>query len=357
MPINIIYIGVGLRGRHWLEYVRDYPDAVSVACVDPEPQALNEVKTMFGQEHCQYFADLDTALRDTSPDAALIASPSALHVEHALQALEAGLAVMVEKPFAPTVADARRILKKANAMGKPVVVAENYRFARAERTVRKVVQDGLLGPLRSVTLIDRRRLPSHEQGPWVADMAYPHLKEIAIHHFDSLRSWLGCQPVKLAVQVFNPPGSDYRHGACTQALIEMEGDVHVQYLGTLTSHRYSFSLWIEGEKGVLWTNRKWIGWRPRGKRLFWPLKQVRVPKGDEVRYPREGTTSLLNSLRDAVLHGQEAESSGRDNVWTLAMVEAAMRSAEAERTVSIREILGEVSPLAERGEFSETDHG
>jgi predicted dehydrogenase len=194
MPIKIIHIGIGMRGRHWLEYVRDYPDAVSVACVDPEPQALNEVKTMFGQEHCQYFADLDTALRDTSPDAALIASPSALHVEHALQALEAGLAVMVEKPFAPTVADARRILKKANAMGKPVVVAENYRFARAERTVRKVVQDGLLGPLRSVTLIDRRRLPSHEQGPWVADMAYPHLKEIAIHHFDSLRSWLHASP-------------------------------------------------------------------------------------------------------------------------------------------------------------------
>jgi predicted dehydrogenase len=312
---------------------------------------------MFGQEHCQYFADLDTALRDTSPDAALIASPSALHAKHARQALEASLAVMVEKPFAQTVAEARRILKKADAMGKPVVVAENYRFARAERTVRKVIQDGRLGPLRSVTLIDRRRLPSHEQGPWAAQMQYTHLREIAIHHFDSLRSILGCHPTKLIVQAFNPPGSDYRHGACTQALIEMEGGVHVQYLGTLTSHRYAFSLWIEGENGVLWTNRKWVGWRPQGKRWFWPMKQVGVPKGDEVRYPREGTTSLLNSLRDAVLRGQEAETSGHDNLWTLAMVEAGMRSAEEERMVSIQEILGEVSSSAERGEFSEPNHG
>ncbi|MEE9145433.1 MAG: hypothetical protein V3U06_11770 [Candidatus Binatia bacterium] len=90
----------------------------------------------------------------------------------------------------------------------------------------------------------------------------------------------------------------------------MEGGLHVQYLGTLTSHRFSYSVWIEGEKGVLWTNRKFLLWRPRGKRLFWPVKLVKVPKGDEAPFPREGTTSLLNSLRDALLNGKKPETSG-----------------------------------------------
>lgn len=339
MAIKIIHVGTGLRGRQWLEYVRDYPDILSVACVDLDPQALSNAKKKLGPDRCQYLSDVETAFHKVTAEAVLIASPSALHAEHALKALEAGLTIMVEKPLAPSVNDAIRVLQKAKAMGKQIVVAENYRFARAERTVKKAVQDGMVGSIASVTLIDRRRLPSREQGSWVAQMDYPHLKEIAIHHFDSLRSILGCRPTRMAAQVFNPPGSDYRHGACTQAMIEMDGGIHIQYLGTLTSHRYAFSLWIEGEKGVLWTNRKWVLWRPRGRRWFSPLKQVQVPKGDEAPYPREGTTSLINSLRDAVLLGREAETSGQDNLWTLAMVEAGLRSAEQGKTIAMEEIL------------------
>lgn len=355
--MKIIHIGAGRRGQHWLDYVRQYPDATSVACVDPEPRALEEAKNKFGQNHCQYFSDFKSALRDVSADAALIASPSHLHAEHALQALEAGLVVMVEKPFAPSVDEALRIIEKARAIGRQTLVAENYRFARTERTVRKVIKDGMAGKITSVTLIDRRRLPSREQGAWVAQMDHAQLKEIAIHHFDSLRSFFGRHPTKVTARVFNPPWSDYRHGACTEALIEMEGGIHIQYLGTLTSHRYGFSLWIEGEKGVLWTNRKWVFWRPRGSRWFRPIKQVQVPKGDEAPYPREGTTSLLNSLRDAVLFGREAETSGQDNLWTLAMVEAGVRSVEEGRTVDIHEVLEEVSATEAMVELAETSHG
>jgi len=342
-----------MRGLHWLEYVRDYSDAISVACIDPDLAALNEAKKTLGENHCQYFSDCQEALRQVSADAALIASPSSLHAEHAFAALEAGLTVMVEKPFAPTVNDAVRIIEKAKEKGRQTMAAENYRFARAERTVRRAVQDGVVGNIMSVTLIDRRRLPSSEQGPWVAQMEYPHLKEIAIHHFDSLRSFFGCNPVKIAAHAFNPPGSDYRHGACTQALIEMERGIHIQYLGTLTSHRYAFNLWIEGEKGVLWSNRKWVFFRPRGSRWFRPIKQVQVPKGDEAPYPREGTTSLLNSLRDAVVSDREAETSGRDNLWTLAMVQAGVRSVSEGRTINIREVVKEASPGGSLVELAE----
>jgi predicted dehydrogenase len=339
MALRIIHIGVGIRGRHWLELVKDYPETTTVACVDIDNHALNEAKNKYGTNDCQYFNDLGTALHAVEADVALIASPSSLHREHALKALDAGLAVMIEKPFASNVEEASRVIQRAEEVGKPVIVAEQFRFVPAERTVRKFVQDGHLGEITGVTFVDRRRMPSHTQGPWMATMKYPQLQEIAIHHFDSLRSFFARQPVSVMARVWNPPWSDYQHGACTEAMIEMEGGLHIQYLGTLTSHRYAYSVWIEGEYGVLWTNRKLVMWRAQGKRLFWPVRRVRVPKGDDALFPREGSISLLNSLRDALIHGKKPETSGDDNIWTLAMVEAGMRSAAEGRLVHIEEVL------------------
>jgi predicted dehydrogenase len=254
-----------------------------------------------------------------------------------------GLAVMIEKPFTQNVAEAQRVIAQAEAMAKLVVVAENFRFVPAERTIRKLVQDGLVGHITSVVFTDRRRMPSHTQGPWMATMQYPQLQEIAVHHFDSLRSFFARRPLNITARVWNPPESDYQHGACTEALIEMEGGLHIQYLGTLTSHRFAYSVWIEGEKGVIWTNRKVVLWRPRGKRLFWPVRQVKVPKGDAAPYPKEGTTSLLNSIREALQHGQQPETSGQDNIWTIAMVQAGMLADQQRRTVAIDEVLSPAS--------------
>jgi len=342
VKVRIIQLGVGIRGGHWAEIVRDYPDAVTVAYVDPVPAALDRARRI-GSDSAKYFTDLDEALASVEADAALIATPSALHAEHAIRALDAGLAVMIEKPFALNVAEARRVLERAEAVGRPVMIAENYRFWPAERTVRKIVSEGRLGRIDSATLIDRRRMPSHTEGSWLASTEYPQLQEVAVHHFDSLRFFFDRRPTSITARVWNSPWSDYQHGANTEALIEFEG-IRVQYLGTMLSHRYAFSLWIEGENGTLWTNRKHVLWRPAGRRFFRPVRNVRVPRGDEQKYPRGGTTSLLNALRDMVRDGIEPETSGRDNIWSIAMVEAGRRSDQERRTVRIDEVFTPLVP-------------
>jgi predicted dehydrogenase len=344
MAIRIIHIGTGSRGRHWLQIVRDYPEATSVAFVDKDPKALDEVRKLVRQSSAQFHTDLRTALREVPADAALITSPSFLHAEHALQALEAGLTVLTEKPFATKLGDAYQVIEKARAVGKQIVVAENYRFFPAERTVGQWLVENRLGDLATVVCVDRRKQPPSDQAPWVGNMDYPHLGEIAVHHFDSFRYLLNRNAVNMMVRTINPPGSLYRSGAATEALIEMEGNLPVLYFGTLSSHRYEYSLSIEGEHGSLWTDQKRVWWRKKGRRFFSPVKLVPVPKGDERPYPRAGTTSLLNQLRDAVLLNNEGETSGRDNFWTLAMVAAAMRSAEQGRKVSVSEVMNFISP-------------
>jgi predicted dehydrogenase len=336
VSVRILQIGVGIRGRHWAEIVRDHPDVSCVGLVDLDPVALQKARAI-GGDSIPCYQDLDRALAEVEADASLIATPSALHAEHAILALRAGHTVMVEKPFALTVEDALRVLACARETGRQVMVAENYRYWPSERTVRKLIADGAVGRVDWATLVDRRHMPSATEGPWLAASEYPQLQEIAIHHFDSLRYFFDSNPTTVTARAWNAPWSDYRHGSSTEALVDLQG-VRIQYVGTMLSDRFSFSLWIEGERGVIWTNRKYVFFRGAGSRLFRPVRVVKTPPGDEAKYPKGGTTSLLNALRDACVHGTIAETTGLDNIWTVAMVEAGKRSDRERRAVRIDEV-------------------
>jgi len=344
VAIKIIQVGAGIRGRHWVEFVKDHPDVECVALVEPDAGSREKAKQVAGSAGCALHADLEETLKSVKADAALVVSPSATHADVTTRCLDAGLTVMVEKPLAVTVADGRRVLERARSVGKQVIVAENYRFWPAERTIKRLLDEKFLGVLDNAIMVDRRNQPSRVEGPWFGQIEYPQLQEIATHHFDSLRGFFGARPESVNVRVWNPPWTDYKHGANTEALIDF-GHMQVQYVGTLLSHRYGFSLWIEGEKGVLWTNRKFVLWRPRGSRWFRPIRNDKVPKGDERPYPKGGTTSLLNSLRDAVTSGARAETRGEDNIWTVAMVEAGKLSDRERRTVPLSEVYA--NPVAD----------
>jgi len=340
VAIRIIHVGVGVRGSHWVGFVKDHPDVVSAAYVDTRGEALDRIRQSFGGDSCPCFTDPEEAFRSVRADAVLIATPSMLHAEHALAALDAGYAVLTEKPFALTVEEGRRVLDRAREVGKPVVVAENYRFWPAERTIRKLIRDGALGRVRRAVLVDRRNQRSGSEPPWFAKVEYPQLQEIAIHHFDSLRGFFDCNPSSLTARAWNPPGSDYERNACTELKIEMEGGISVEYFGTLVAPRYWYTLRIQGEKGTVWSNRKYVVFRPRRSLLFRLVRHVAVPPGDGAKYPRGGTTALIESFRDAVLHGRAAETRAEDNIWSVAMVEAGKASDREGRSVSVSELMG-----------------
>jgi predicted dehydrogenase len=342
--IKIIQIGSGIRGRHWVEFVKNHPDVECVAIVEPDPASLETAKGLLPASSCRFFSDIGEALKIVKADAALVVTPSATHADVSIRCLDAGLTVMVEKPLAVTVEEGRRVLERARSVGRQVIVAENYRFWPSERTIKRLLDEKFLGVIDNAIMIDRRHQPSRVEGPWFGQIQYPQLQEIATHHFDSLRGFFGAHPQSVNVRVWNPAWTDYKHGASTEAFIDF-GHMQAQYVGTLLSHRYGFSLWIEGEKGVLWTNRKFVMWRPGSSRWFRPIRNDKVPPGDEKSYPKGGTTSLLNSLRDAVKSGARAETRGEDNIWTVAMVEAGKLSDRERRTVALPEVYA--NPVAD----------
>jgi hypothetical protein len=117
----------------------------------------------------------------------------------------------------------------------------------------------------------------------------------------------------------------------------MEHSIHVQYYGSLTSNRSTHCWWIEGEKGVLWADRR-VWWRKRGWRFFFPMRWHKIPPGAARASPDEGATSLLNQLRAAVVEGTRPETHGDDTLWTLAIVEAVKLSDKAGKPMRIAEV-------------------
>ncbi|MCS6780260.1 MAG: Gfo/Idh/MocA family oxidoreductase, partial [Geminicoccaceae bacterium] len=126
MTVRILQVGAGIRGRHWLDYVKAFAGTECVGLVEPDAGNLEKAKPLL-PPGARTFVDLASALDQVEADAALIASPDRLHAEQAIACLERGLHVMVEKPFTPTVAEAARVLARAQELGRQVIVAEQYR--------------------------------------------------------------------------------------------------------------------------------------------------------------------------------------------------------------------------------------
>lgn len=335
MTVRILQIGAGIRGRHWLDYVKAFAGTRCVGLVEPDAGNREKARAVLGAD-VPVLTDLETALAQVEADAALIVSPDTLHASQALRCLEKGLTVLIEKPFTPSVAEAAAVLAKAAEVGRQVIVAEQYRFWAAERTVKKLLEEGRIGRVDHCTFVDHRAMRAASEGPWLATVDYPQLQAVAVHHFDSLRMWFGA-PQALAVKAWRAPWSDYRGFECSQALVDF-GAVQVSYLGTMSAPRYGCAIRIDGERGSIWTNRRWVFLREGGGRFFLPVRNVKVPPGDEKSYPQGGTTALLMALQAAVEQGTPAETRGEDNIWTIAMLEAGKRAAAEGRTVRIAEV-------------------
>lgn len=115
------------------------------ACIDT---SLERATLMAKRLHATPAASISEA-GICGADAALIATPPELHAELALPYLLAGRSVLIEKPFAPTAADAEKLLAAAREGNARVLVGHQRRLYPAIQVAREVVRSGVLGDIRA----------------------------------------------------------------------------------------------------------------------------------------------------------------------------------------------------------------
>lgn len=143
------FVGVGWIGRHRMNALLDSGCATAAALADPDSDSLEAAVQDAPEATCVTSMD---ALLTCDLDGVVIATPSALHAEQAIRALEAGLPVFCQKPLGRTVDETRRVIEAARRADRLLAVDLSYRHVRGIPQMRSLVQRGALGDIYAAEL-------------------------------------------------------------------------------------------------------------------------------------------------------------------------------------------------------------
>lgn len=187
--LKIAVAGAGTIGRAHMGVIAQSEACSLLAIADPTETA----QQLAASQGVPWFATLEELLAHTQPDGVVLATPNALHVPQALQCIEAGVPVLVEKPVAHTVAQAQALVQVVQAQQAKVLVGHHRAHSPIMAQAKAVVQSGRLGRLVSVMGSAMFYKPKHyfDDAPWRRVAGGGPILINLIHEIHNLRMLCG----------------------------------------------------------------------------------------------------------------------------------------------------------------------
>ena len=159
------------------------------AIVDPSPAAV----AVAGKEGVPLFNALDRLFSGGRPDGVILATPNHLHVEQAMQCLDAGVPMLLEKPIATLLADGERLVKAIEANGTPVLIGHHRAHSPIMAKAKEVIDSGKLGKLVGIMGSAVFFKPDHyfADNPWRTQIGAGPILMNMIHEVHNLRMLCG----------------------------------------------------------------------------------------------------------------------------------------------------------------------
>jgi predicted dehydrogenase len=328
-PLRAFVVGAGAMGRWWLRAIRDFPEVELAGLVDLDPVAARDALAETGSAPVPLAASL--AGLDRVP-ADFVVDVTVPHAHHpvTLEALRRGLPVLGEKPLAATMSEALELVAAAEAYQRLFMVSQSRRYERHVATFHARV--GRLGPL-GVLVATFFRAPRF--GGFRDAMAHPLLLDMAIHAFDTARLLTSANPLAVYCEEYNPRWSWYAGDAAASALFELTGGVRFVFTGSWCSDGLETSwngAWrASGAHGTA----VWDGDGPPAAEPD-AEPQAHEPPG-AVDHP--GIEGSLRDFVNALRTGTQPMGECHDNLYSLAMVHAAVASAGQRQRIAIADLL------------------
>ncbi len=256
--------------------------------------------------------------------------------------------ILCQKPVAMSTKDAQEIARLGEEAGIPIAVNSNMRYDQSMRALKRILDKKLLGqPI--LASIDMRAIPDWQT--FLKDYKKLEIYAMAVHHIDAFRYLFG-DPEKITALCRTDPRTKFEH---TDGIVQYTFQYGDGFMATSLDdvwawpeepcEKHNYINWrVEGTEGFAEGD---IGWHKRapefcGSTLRLTCKaypnQWIEPKWETMWFP-DAFVGTMASLLRAVENGTEPEISARDNIRTLACVEACYQSIAQERTVYLAEIL------------------
>lgn len=220
MPEKLTFVicGCGNRGlENYAAYQKEHPERMEiVAGADCRPERLKMLQRDYGVPAEMCFATAEELLaRPRLADVAVIATQDRQHVPMAVQALEKGYHLLVEKPISPSLEECRLLQAKAHEAQRVVVVGHVLRYTRFYSELEKLLRQGVVGKIETIDAMEHvgywHYAHSFVRGNWRrSGETSPMILAKSCHDMDILR-WLAGEKC-LKVQSFG--ALDHFHAGC-----------------------------------------------------------------------------------------------------------------------------------------------
>jgi len=312
-PLRIGLIGAGKHGSRYAKHIReDVPEARLAAICRRNRQEGEHLAAAYG---CTYHSDFHSLMRDPYIDAIAVVVPPAFHDPIIEAACQTGKHILIEKPFATSLAGARRMREQIAASGVRCMVAHTLRFNTVVQTLKARLPE--IAPLYSIYLSQR-----FEPSPLVwldhkAESGGGIVLHTGVHSFDLLHFLTGCEVERVwcqLTQVVTKETEDNFAMTCRMSDSLLTGAV----FGSRSTRSRSGLIELCGEKGQL------VGDHAHGfAYLLKGWERTILPLDPLVPTVREAIRTFV----DSVQHGTPFPITVDDGLRAVAIAEACYQSA------------------------------
>ena len=336
--MNAVLVGLGGRAKSWAGVCSNNANVALVGYVEPVEEQRAKFADGLGLPKEQLYPSLTDALRAVEAEFVIDVTPPGAHEAVAMEAFGAGLHVLGEKPISDDFDAAKRIVAASEKAGRTHMITQNYRFGRVPRTGHRILEEGVIGEPGQVS-IGFYKAWATRTGTHYTELPFMFVKDMGVHHFDLMRYVLDRDPVRLWAKTWNQSWGWHKGDAAHTTLFEFEGGLMVTHHACACcvgkSSSWNGDWRIDGPEGsITWEEDKIFVTRE------YPADQKKREEIALDDVPGNGQEAILTEFLAAVAEGREPECSGRDNLKSLAMTFATVKSAEEGRWVEMAEILG-----------------
>jgi UDP-N-acetylglucosamine 3-dehydrogenase len=312
--LGVAVIGVGFWGKNHVRVFSELPETQLIAVCDVD---VEKAKAIAGQYGVEAYSDSRKLLKRKEVEAVSICTWTTTHAVEAMRALRAEKHLLVEKPIARTIREARKIVDFAEQRDRRIMVGFIERFNPSVQRAKDMLRKGKIGELVSATAKRVSQWPER-----IGDVGV--VKDYAIHEIDIMRNIFEEDPTKVYAMAGNLKHTKFEDYAQIMLTFKRGKTAFIE-ANWLTPDKIR-RLTLTGSDAILSLN--------------YLTQEVSIENLARTLKPRcEWKEPLKLELRHFVrslLKDREPEVTGMDGLKALIIAEAALRSSENGSAVKLR---------------------